>query len=281
MLVPDVDVTALAGGADAWWFLENGRRLWRWDGVHPEAVVDLDDAFTGRCLLAAGADVFVGTSEAHLLRLTDGHLDPATAFDLADGRDAWYTPWGGPPDTRSLSVGADGSLYANVHVGGILRSRDSGASWSPTIHIDADVHQVLAHPTEPGRVLAAAAVGLVESRDGGDSWTEETDGLHSTYARAVAVAGDALLLTASTGPRGGRAAVYRRARADGDFERCRAGLPEWFPSNIDSHCLAASGELAAFGTDQGDVYASLDGGVMWNALATGLPPVRCIAIARV
>src|SRR5207247_7541735 len=130
-------------------------------------------------------------------------------YRRAPGRNDWTTPWGGPPDTRSLA--ADGNaLYANVHVGGILRSTDAGTNWAPTIDVDADVHQVVAGFDDAGRVLAATAEGLAVSNDGGDTWAFETEGLGATYSRAAAVAGDVVLASASRGPRGDGAAVYRR-----------------------------------------------------------------------
>jgi hypothetical protein len=161
-------------------------------------------------------------------------------------------------------------------VGGIPRSRDGGVTWEPTIDIDSDVHQVLA---TGDTVLAATALGLARSDDGGDSWQFEDERLHASYSRAVAVAGDTLLLSASTGPRGGRAAVYRKPlAAGGPFEACRVGLPEWFDSNIDSHCLVASDGIAAFGTNDGRVFVSRDEGASWTQEAEGLPSIRCLAL---
>ena len=65
------------------------------------------------------------------------------------------------PYVRSLTETSDHrALLANVHVGGIPRSGNGGASWAPTIDPDADVHQVRAAPTDRSLVLAAAAVGL-------------------------------------------------------------------------------------------------------------------------
>lgn len=91
--------------------------------------------------------------------------------------------------------------------------------------IHADVRQVLAHVDGPDRVLAASARGLALSSDRAGTWTFLTDGLHHGYSRAVAVAGETVLLTASTGPGNGRAAVYR-SMPGGPMARCRAGLPE-------------------------------------------------------
>ena len=81
------------------------------------------------CLLPTQAGVLVGTSEAHLSKLADNGFEPVSSFDHAEGRDAWFTPWGGPPAVRSMSTDPDGAIYANVHVGGVLRSRDGGRSW--------------------------------------------------------------------------------------------------------------------------------------------------------
>ena len=196
-----------------------------------------------------------------------------------EGRDTWFTPWGGPPAVRSIAEDLAGRLHANVHVGGIPRSVDAGASWEPTIDIDADVHQVVAHPTEPDVVFAAGAVGLAVSVDGGSSWRIEREGLHSTYARAVAVAGDRILLSVSNGPRGGRGAVYRTALEPGStFERCTEGLPEWFDGNIDSGWLDARGSEVAFGTGDGEVFVSDDGGERWTRAATDLPSIRAVRL---
>jgi photosystem II stability/assembly factor-like uncharacterized protein len=138
---------------------------------------------------------------------------------------------------------------------------------------------VLAHPTTPGRVFAAAAVGLGTSADGGATWAFATDGLHARYLPAVAVTDEAVLVTASTGPRGRRAALYRRPLGGGGFGRCREGLPQWFGDNVDTHCLAARGGVVALGTEDGAVYRSTDGGQAFERLAKGLPAVRCVALA--
>jgi hypothetical protein len=241
-------------------------------------VVEVND-LRANCICPSSSGLLIGTSEAHLQRLAAGELEPVEGFDAAEGRDDWYTPWGGPPDVRSMSRAGDGSIYANVHVGGIVRSWDEGDSWEPTIDIDADIHQVLAPEGLDGLVVAACAMGLVGSDDGGGSWTFETDGLHAPYSRAVAVGNGMLYLSASLGPRGGRAAVYRIPIAGGSFEKCSEGLPEWFSSNIDTFSLASSGSEVAFGTDDGSLFVSGDSGSTWEAWATDLPPVRVVAFA--
>src|SRR5213594_2209769 len=127
----------------------------------------------------------LGPDQAHLLRLTADGLTPVESFEAIDGRDAWYTPWGDPADVRSIAAALDGTLHVNVHVGGVARSRDAGRSWAPTVDIESDVHQVLAHPARADVVLAAAAAGFGLSRDGGGAWQFITAGLHAHYLRAL------------------------------------------------------------------------------------------------
>jgi hypothetical protein len=232
--------------------------------------------YQGTCLAFMKDDVLVGSSEARLFRVVGEGIEPVAAFDRVEGRSRWYTPWGGPPDTRSISEWHE-AVYVNVHVGGILRTEDGGETWTPTIDIDADVHQVT---TAEGLVLAASARGLAMSADRGGAWTFRSEGLEAPYSRAVTVCGDAALVSASSGPRGGRAAVYRGALGGGGLERCRAGLPEWFDDNIDSYCLDAHPDrpFVAFGTSDGRVFASEDAGRSWGEFASGLPSVRGVLV---
>jgi hypothetical protein len=274
-------VTALEVRDGRAWAVADGRAIVRREPDGTWSDVARSDAFDLACLASTSHGVFAGTEQAHLLRLVgdDGRLAPVEAFGTVKGRETWFTPWGGPPAVRSIAQDLAGRLHANVHVGGIPRSVDAGASWEPTIDIDADVHQVVAHPTEPDVVLAAGAVGLAVSVDGGSSWRIEREGLHATYARAVAVAGDRVLLSVSNGPRGGRAAVYRVALEPGStFERCTEGLPEWFDGNIDSGRLDGRGSEVAFGTGDGEVFVSDDAGEHWTRAGTGLPSIRAVRL---
>ena len=130
------------------------------------------------------------------------------------------------------------------------------------------------------RLSDAGARGLSMSTDKGATWSLRSDGLEARYCRAVVLYGDQVLVSASNGPRGGRAAVYRGGLEDGAFERCRSGLPEWFDDNIDTYCLDAlnDGSFAAFGTNDGSVYVSDGGGTTWRELVTGLSPVRHLLV---
>jgi hypothetical protein len=167
----------------------------------------------------------------------------------------------------------------NVHVGGVLRSSDLGESWQPTIDIGADIHRVT---TGHRRVYAAGAGGLSVSEDRGDTWTLSDEGLRGSYCRSVTVCGDTVLLSAADGPRGGHSAVYRSDAEGRSFERCSQGVQEWFAQNIDSLCLDAfpDGSLAAFGTEDGRIFASSDRGKSWSEVARGLPEITRVQLVR-
>src|SRR5258708_5478378 len=145
----------------------------------------------------------------------------------------------GPPlGIRSIAAAADGAvLLASVHVGGIRRSTDGGATWQPTINVDSDVQEVRAHPNRPGLVMAASAIGLCTSRDGGMTWDVEGEGMHASYCSAVAFLGDDVLVCAAVDHFASQAAIYRR-RIDGhdSLVAVGGGLPARIHGIADTGC---------------------------------------------
>jgi hypothetical protein len=270
-------VTALALDAPKTWAVVDGAELWVFDAAWTRLAPI--DGLPATCVAVTPSGPLVGTEQAHLLRLSATGLKRVESFETVEGRGAWYQPWGDPADVRSIAVACDDAIHVNVHVGGVVRSRDRGASWTPTVDIETDVHQVLAHPTHPEVVLLASAEGFGLSRDGGNSYQFATAGLHAHYLRAAAVAGDHVVISASAGFHGRRSAIYRK-RLDGGtrFERCEAGLPKWFDDNIDTACLAAAGPRVVFGTGDGRVFRSLDAGEHWDVIVKGLPPIASVVV---
>lgn len=188
-------ISHLARRRDEWWGVGD-EGLWR-DG---ELVAVPAPGVTLNCVQPSPETVWVGADSARLFRLEGDRLVEDPGFAATPGREEWHTPWGGPPDVRSMSLDIDGVLYVNVHVGGIVRYGPDGPS--PTLDIHADVHQVVAHPERSGAVVAACALGLAESMDGVE-FTFRTEGLDHRYSRAAALDGDIILISSSRGPRGG------------------------------------------------------------------------------
>lgn len=242
------------------------------------------------CCMAVGNIVYVGTDDARVLRVgQDGRLEPLRGFDAVAGRTTWYAGSAlvngqrvGPPlGIRSITATSDGAvLLANVHVGGIPRSTDGGDTWQPTIDINSDVHEVRAHPSRPDLVMAAAAIGLCISRDGGLTWDVEQEGLHAPYCSAVAFAGDDALVSASSDHFAEQGAIYRR-RVDGHgpLAAIGGGLPTWVDGIVDTGCIATHGPAVALVDRGGNLYVSADAGHSWSRRASGLPPPSSVLIA--
>lgn len=218
--------------------------------------------------------LIVGFQDAHLASISsEAVVTDLVAFDQVQGRDTWTNPAGPSPDLRSIAISDSDSWYVTVHVGGLWRSDDKGESWRQVIPASSDVHEVVTG--DNGTVAVAAAIGFGWSKDGGDNWQWTTQGLHACYARAVALGGDIVFLTASTGPETTDGRLFR-AQLGGEFEPCTSGLPESFPFNLDTGSIAASGTEVALGTRNGRVFRSSDSGTSWELSAEGMRPVQVL-----
>jgi hypothetical protein len=242
------------------------------------------------CCVAVHDTLFVGTEDAHVLRVDPANgLEPLAGFDAVPGRASWYAGTAlidgrvvGPPlGIRSITATCDDAvLLANVHVGGIPRSSDDGISWHPTISIDCDVHQVLAHASRPQIVIAAAAVGLCVSTDAGKTWQVEQRGLHATYCSAVAFAGDDILVAASTDHFAKHGAVYRRhIDDDGPLMPLGSGLPTWLDGIADTRCIATGASANALVDRAGNLYVS-DQNRPWSRCTSGLPVPSSVLVCE-
>jgi hypothetical protein len=241
------------------------------------------------CCVAVGDVIYVGTDDASVLRVgSTGTVERLPGFDRVDDRHKWYAGTAlidgrlvGPPlGIRSITATCDSAvLLANVHVGGIPRTTDQGATWRPTIEIDADVHQVCAHPTHPNLVVAAAAAGLCVSEDGGASWTIEQEGMHAPYCSAVAFVGDDILVSASEGPFAAQGAIYRRP-IDGSapLRPVGGGLPRWIDGRTDTGCIAAHASTVAAVDGAGCLYISNDVGRTWACGSARIPGASSLLV---
>jgi hypothetical protein len=267
--LPGTEVRAVSGA----WAIADDRVVSLADG----RPIPLPDGLAPQCLFSpAAGSCLVGTSAARLFEVGSGQAQPIGSFDGIPRRHEWSTPWGGPPDTRSMTRTAD-ALLVNVHVGGVWRGDDTG--WTEAVPAGHDVHQVVALDTT---VVAAGGDGVGVSLDGGATWKWSSDGLHAAYCRAAAIADGFVLVAASTGPATTHASIYRRPLGADDkpFEPCGdstpTGLPAGFKRNIDTFELAAAGELVAVATPTSELYLSDDSGENWLRINDALPGIRCV-----
>jgi hypothetical protein len=241
------------------------------------------------CSVAVDDVIYVGTNDACVLRVNAaGEIEQLRGFDSVAGRETWYAGAAlidgklvGPPlGVRSMTATSDGAvLLANVHVGGIPRSLDGGATWQPTIDVDTDVHEVRAHLNRANVVVAAAAAGLCLSSDAGATWKVETEGLHVSYCSAVAFAGDDILVSASADHFAPHGAIYRRGVDEsGPLGKVAGGLPVWLGGIVDTRCIATNGLAIAVADKIGTLYVSMDAGRTWSRRAGGMPTPSSVLI---
>jgi photosystem II stability/assembly factor-like uncharacterized protein len=254
-------IASLATDGGTVWALVDSDELHRVTPDGPAQHVATLDSGTATCVHVHQGVVFVGGDDAALWQLRDGRLEPVVSFLDAPTRTEWYTPWGGPPSVLSMAS-HDDDLYVGVHVGGILRSADGGSTWSDTIDLHVDVHQVVTDAD--GTVWAATGErALAQSRDRGTSWQFHADGLHATYSLVLAITSAGVLTGASSGHAGRDGVVYR---FDGARFEAVEGLPDRLGGAVGPRQIASDGSHAALIAPSGDVHVSDDGGRHWHAV---------------
>ncbi|MFQ5965414.1 MAG: hypothetical protein ACE5KZ_14150 [Candidatus Scalinduaceae bacterium] len=219
--------------------------------------------------------LLVGTEHARLAWVKDHKLDFIETFDEVPERRLWNTPWGGPPDVRSIAVSTDGTVYANVHVGWIVRSMDGGKTWKNLQKgLDKDVHQVAVHPHKPATVFTATANGFHISHNHGDTFIRQGNGMPYYYQRSCAcfVQKDVYLVSTSRGPHGQADALLYRSEDEGQSWSLVNGLPENISKNIDTfHIAVINNSKAMVIVDDTHLYESNDRGVNWQEVGHGYP----------
>ena len=219
--------------------------------------------------------LLVGTESARLAWVDDGALTFIESFDAVPERKLWKTPWGGPPDARSLAVSTDGTIYANIHVGWIVRSRDGGKTWQNLREgLEMDVHQVASHPSNPAVVFAATARGFYLSQNHGETFTCQRDGMPYYYQRACAsfVEQDVYLVSTSRGPHGQAGALLYRSEDAGKSWALVSGLPENISENIDTfQIIIVRGAHALVIVEDTALYETHDWGMTWKEVGRDYP----------
>jgi photosystem II stability/assembly factor-like uncharacterized protein len=231
-------------------------------------------------------EVLIGTEGAHLYRLRGNAVQRIEAFDALDCRDRWHTPWGGPPAVRSIASTPDGWLYADIHVGSIMRSPDRGEHWEPVKpDLNEDVHQVATCPADANRVYANTAKAVFVSEDRGDSWEHRSGGLDDRYGRAIAVAPDdpdLLLATVSDGPHGDdvHGQLYRSEDAGRSWTHVREGFPASTRDNINTFHVALTPGGTGWAVVDDALYVGADRASAWREVRRLGEPIIMVAPAR-
>lgn len=278
-LAEDVVVTAIAPagphalGGEAFVIID-GERIARIEEYELAPLSQLS-AGDGQSMAVADGVLLVGLADAHIVTVDarDGTLTPIEAFDSVAGRESWENPAGPSPEVRSIAVTPAGSWFVSVHVGGVWRSADAGRTWSNVVPPEADVHEVVSG--SDGTVAVAAAGGFGWSSDDGQAWQWSTDGLAEVYCRAVALDGDVVYLSASSGPSADDGRLYT-GHLGGSVQQCLGGLPDSFPFNIDTGTVTAADGKVAVGLPSGEIWRSTDAGASFRRVTERVGHVRVL-----
>ena len=233
--------------------------------------------------------VYVGSEPAALFRSTDGGQSWGECAGFRAVPES--ANWGFHAPTRDshirdlvVSPGDPSLLYGGIEVGGVVRSRDGGASWQQMPGLDDDIHCLDLGADQPQRVYAATASAPYRSSNGGEDWEIINDGLARRYTLHIASApddADQVLVTVSENARRKSPQFYRSTNGgqrwqlvqgigEGEEPEDMVVAFQWDPS--DPNDVFA-------GTDGGNLYHSRDRGKTWQQLPVSLPSVAVGALA--
>lgn len=250
--------------------------------------------------------VWAGTQPSALFRSTDGGRSFALVRSLWDHphRPEWGEGFGGQAIHTIVPHPTDPDVVTvAMSTGGVYRSVDGGASWTPhnrgitTDFLPGEapefgqcVHKVAMDAGDPDRLYAQNHGGVFRSDDAGRSWTRISDGLPADFGFPVVAhphrPGTIYVYPLVDGAErfspGGRPAVWCSHDAGLTWTESAVGLPDeaWTAVLRDGFCVDRADRVGLYvGTRHGAIWASNDEGESWREIRTNLPDVLCVRAA--
>lgn len=284
---PSGTIVALDRTGGVWQTFDGGVH---WSECGPEGIPERPTAL----LAVPESDVlYLGTAPPALYRRSltrsAGWERVAALSDQPFAQD-WYSPEG-QVAVRTLAVAPKQpeQLYLDIHVGGVVRTGNAGRTWEPVCDgLELDVHEICTTPAAPEALYAATADGFYYSPDGGDRWEARNKGLSRLYCRAIAThpedANVALISGSPTPPPGWkeggkRFGLFRTTDGGAHWELVAHGLPPECEDEIDTRSIGFSRAVpgqALCGYRSGELFASENGGGMWQPVAENLTGIRAV-----
>jgi hypothetical protein len=255
-----------------------------------------------------GGTLYAGIDPAGLFTSDDGGASwhDVTALNEHPTRDAWE-PSRGLFALHSICVDRQhpARVVVAISAGGVYRSADAGASWSPANRgvraenlperfpaAGHNVHRVVMHPVDGRRLYRQCYNGTYRSDDGGETWTEITAGLPSDFGYAIAcdpVDPDTVFQIPESSSHlrttvDGRLRVFRSTDGGRTWASASSGLPQQHAYvTVLRDALDADADVPGrlgFGTSSGHVFVTRDHGGRWDLVAEFLPRVLSVRFAR-
>jgi photosystem II stability/assembly factor-like uncharacterized protein len=247
-----------------------------------------------------------GPPQVHALAVDPG--SPSTlyagttggVFKTTNGGASWALLPGPPGEPQFIAVDptSPSTLYVSVYEANVYKSIDAGISWTKIVspYDEPDdwpsVSALVIDPQSPSRLYLATGIGVITSRDGGESWSSYYPSgcdVHAAWASGgtcwtrPALAGNQITSLAIDPT--SSATVYA-GTADGQLFQTADGGDDWTPV-IDGPLEADTSVnvIAAPASAPGTVYVggrhgiiqSLDRAKTWRRLTLG---VRSIPVDR-
>ena len=251
--------------------------------------------------------LYIGTEPAAIFVTLDegATFNELTGLSAHPSRPQWQGGGKGSnnPFLHSILIDPDDSSHLTVGIScaGVFQSYDSGASWEPTnqgleafylpnsdVVVGHDPHCMGIPASNTDVIWQQNHCGIYRSGDRGKTWQNVTDknGL-ANYGFAIVVADEnehvAYVIPAQSDdlrfPHKNQLAVYKTENGGKSWVALREGLPQngSFDLVLRSAFDGKNGVLA-FGTNNGNLYASVDHGEHWHALSQNLSAVRSVKI---
>jgi photosystem II stability/assembly factor-like uncharacterized protein len=244
--------------------------------------------------------VYAGVEPSDLLRSEDDGATWQGSPTLTELPSA--STWSFPPrpwthHTRWIALHPTdpATIYAGIELGGVMVTRDGGATWEDRkAGSQYDAHSIATHPAAPDRVYEAAGGGVAISADAGATWRPADDGMDRHYAWGLAIDAadpDLWYVSASFGAReahrrdGNAQAVLYRKRGDAPWEALGGDgsvLQRPHPSTPYA-LLAPRGQpnVLIAGLQNGELLITEDAGESWRLIPTGLDSLLALSESAV
>ncbi len=173
-------------------------------------------------------------------------------------------------DVRALAITPSGTIFAGTIGGGVFRSRDNGAAWTPVNNDTLNLTVLAFTQNTSGNLFAATLGGVFRSLNEGDNWTRTNVGLATLNIRGLAINSNEDIFA------GTAAGVFRSLDNGDTWTPLRNGLADTIL--VEDVAINASGHIFA-ATFRNGVFRSTDNGNTWSAINTSLTNRFVFALA--